>query len=345
LKLSNPAFRVLWGLREAEAEPGRHINEIATGLEKVYPGDDGWRFFASIITSLEEERRTHEGRVELLTGLILDYAVVPLPNAQTMLTFVNVTDTANVERALTEKNEALQKADALKNDFVKHVSYELRTPLTNIIGFADLLKTPATGKLNERQDEYVDHIATSSAVLLMIVNDILDLATVDAGIMKLELSEVDIADTMEEAATQMGDRLKEADVGLVIEAPDDLGGFVADRQRLRQILTKLLSNAVNHAPEGSEISLAGRREDHHIVFAVSDKGPGIPADMLKTIFSRFETLGPGGRRRGAGLGLSIVESFVSLHNGTVEVESVEGEGTTVICRLPAHTAIRREAAE
>lgn len=345
LKLSNPAFRALWGVSEAQAAVGTHIREIAKLCRSSYEESDGWPRFAGIITSLDEERLTHEGRISLKTGLVLDYALVPLPNAQTMLTFVNVTDAASVEQALTEKNDALRKADALKNDFVKHVSYELRTPLTNIIGFADLLKTPGTGALNDRQSDYVDHIATSSSVLLTIVNDILDLATVDAGIMKLDLCEVDAEDVLHDAVRLVGDRLKEGDLAIEVSPDGDLGTIVADPQRLRQILSKLLSNAANHAPEGSTITLSCRREETHVVFSVTDRGAGIPQHMLKSIFSRFETSGTSGRRRGAGLGLSIVESFVSLHEGTVEVESAEGQGTTIICRLPATRKLKTEAAE
>ncbi len=122
---------------------------------------------------------------------MLRYAVIHLPNGQVMMTFVDVTDSVNVERALKEKNEALQKADQLKNDFVQHVSYELRSPLTNIIGFTELLSLPSTGPLEPRQREYVEHIGSSSSVLLTIVNDILDLATVDAGIMELDIAEVE----------------------------------------------------------------------------------------------------------------------------------------------------------
>src|SRR5690606_2612098 len=118
----------------------------------------------------------------------------PLPNAQTMFTFVDMTATAGAERALMEKNEALQKADEIKNDFVQHVSYELRSPLTNIIGFTDLLRTPGVGPLSERQSEYIEHISTSSSLLLTIVNDILDLATVDAGIMHLHYAELSLDD-------------------------------------------------------------------------------------------------------------------------------------------------------
>ena len=121
---------------------------------------------------------------------MLRYAVIQLPNGQVMMTFVDVTDSVNVERALKDKNEALQKSDQLKNDFVQHVSYELRSPLTNIIGFTELLSLPATGPLSPKQREYVEHVGSSSSVLLTIVNDILDLATVDAGIMQLDISEV-----------------------------------------------------------------------------------------------------------------------------------------------------------
>ncbi|MEM9107302.1 MAG: PAS-domain containing protein, partial [Pseudomonadota bacterium] len=142
LRLSNPAFRALWAIPEKDAQAGVHINEISDICKPSYDGKDGWAHFSSVITGYDEERQTHEGRLELYSGLVLDYAIVPLPNAQMMLTFVNVTDSAKVERALTDKNEALRKADALKNDFVQHVSYELRSPLTNIIGFTDLLKTP-----------------------------------------------------------------------------------------------------------------------------------------------------------------------------------------------------------
>lgn len=332
LRLSNPAFRAIWGITEQQAQPGTHIRDIELACAPSYDGADGWKRFGQLITSFDDERPSDRGVLELSTGLVLDFAVTPLSNAQTMLTFVNITDSVRVERALTEKNEALRKADALKNDFVQHVSYELRSPLTNIIGFADLLKTPSMGTLSERQAEYVDHIATSSAVLLTIVNDILDLATVDAGIMQLDLSEISLAGLLDEVAAVFADRLQESHVTLDIVASDALGTIVADHQRLKQILIKLLANAANFAADGTKIELKCWREGEDLAFTVSDNGPGIPQDVLRTVFSRFESHG---RRGGAGLGLSIVESFVSLHHGTVTIDSREGEGTRVTCRIPA----------
>src|SRR5690606_8234064 len=258
--------------------------------------------------------------------------------------FVDMTASARAERALLEKNEALQKADEIKNDFVQHVSYELRSPLTNIIGFTDLLKTPGIGPLNTRQAEYIEHISTSSSLLLTIVNDILDLATVDAGIMRLDHAEVGLDELLDDVAMQIADRLHENEVTLEITAPKGLGAIVADQQRLKQILLKLLTNAINFAPEGSAITLTCRRDPADVFFSVSDNGPGIPQEMLDSVFDRFSSNPQGGRKSGAGLGLSIVESFVNLHRGEVSIDSSPGGGTTVTCRIPAGTTIHSIAA-
>jgi signal transduction histidine kinase len=256
-----------------------------------------------------------------------------------------MTDSVRAERALTEKNEALRKADELKNDFVQHVSYELRSPLTNIIGFTDLLRTPGVGPLNERQAEYIDHISTSSSVLLTLVNDILDLATVDAGIMRLNYADIDLNDLLDDVSMQIADRLHESGVALEITAPAYLGSIIADPQRLKQILLKLLSNAANFSPEGTSISLECHREGTDFVFSVSDRGPGISPDMIATVFDRFATGAKSGKRGGAGLGLSIVDSFVSLHHGDVTIDSEPGKGTTVVCRIPSVDVPHSAAAE
>ena len=345
IQLCNPAFRTLWNITEVQATPGTHIQAIESACLESYDKPDGWKSFAQLITSFDDERPSRQGTLELYSGLVLDYAVIPLPNAQTMLTFVNMTDNVRAERALKEKNEALRKADELKNEFVQHVSYELRSPLTNIIGFTDLLKTPTIGELNDRQAEYLDHISTSSSVLLTIVNDILDLATVDAGIMQLNLEPIDLDDLLDDVSMQMTDRLQEGNVTLEIAAPTQLGQLVADQQRLKQILIKILTNAVNFAPDGSSVDLKCWREDSDFVFSVTDSGCGMSKDMLDSVFNRFSASGKGGKRSGAGLGLSIVESFVSLHGGKVSIDSSPGKGTTVVCQIPSASLSSAVAAE
>lgn len=343
LRLSNPSFAELWSLPAAMVVEGTHISAIARLCNTR--GGSVWDDFVSSVTGFLDTRDGRTGQVELDDGIILSFATVPLPKGQTMLTFIDVTDTVRVERALKEKNEALELADRIKNDFVQHVSYELRSPLTNIIGFTELLQTPAFGSLNERQIEYLDHISTSSSVLLTIVNDILDLATVDAGIMELEIGEVSVSEVVSAAALRANERLHDHDIGLDIDIADDVNVFKADSNRVRQVLFNLLSNAADYAPEGSMVRLQVVRDGDDLVFAVHDDGPGMPDEVLEMVFKRFQSYPNGGRRRGAGLGLSIVKSFVELHGGKVDIKTDAGRGTTVICRFPSEARSFRAAAE
>jgi len=344
LRLSNPAFASLWGLDAALVVPDTHISTIRA-LCKDIAVDSPWGDFIAAATGFDDERRDRHGQVELRNGSVLRYAVIHLPNGQVMMTFVDVTDSVNVERALKDKNEALQRADQLKNDFVQHVSYELRSPLTNIIGFTELLAMPGMGELDRRQREYVEHIGSSSAVLLTIVNDILDLATVDAGIMELDIGEVPVRRIVEAAAELVADRLREHRIALELDTAAAPATFHADEHRVRQVLFNLLANAVNYAPEDSTVSLAARAYEGGVEFSVHDDGPGMPVERLETVFRRFEPKAEGGRRRGAGLGLSIVKSFVELHGGTVAIDSGRGHGTTVTCRFPLAPTGMRAAAE
>jgi len=346
LRLSNPAFALLWGLAGDLTRPDAHISQIrAACAERTMDGQRPWDDFVAAVTGFDDERQNFEGQIELVSGTVLRHAVIHLPNGQVMMTFVDVTDSVNVERALKDKNEALQRADQLKNDFVQNVSYELRSPLTNIMGFTELLNLPGTGPLNQRQSEYIDHIGSSSAVLLAIVNDILDLATVDAGIMQLDIAEVAIAPVIDDAARMVAERLSDHGITLSVDISTAPETFFADPSRVRQILFNLLSNAGNYAPDDSVVTLSVSRHEDAVVFAVHDAGPGMPPDVLQSIFRRFEPHMNGGRRRGAGLGLSIVKSFMELHGGTVEVETESGRGTTVTCRFPAAPLGMRAAAE
>ncbi len=344
IRLSNPAFAALWSLPRELAKEGVHISAIRAACKDMAPNKE-WDVFVGSATGFDDARDGRSGHIELNSGSVLAFTQVPLPKGQTMLTFVDITDTVNVERALKDKNDALQRADNLKNDFIQHVSYELRSPLTNIIGFTELLQLPSTGALSERQGDYLDHIATSSSVLLTTVNDILDLATVDAGIMELDIGEVDLASLFADVAQLTRDRFTEGYIKLKVTTSLEATAFKADVQRLRQIIGNLLSNAANHAPEGSIVTLSAKRDVSDILITVHDDGPGIPKDVLASVFERFVAHANGGRRGGTGLGLSIVKGLVELHHGSVAITSKLGEGTSVVCRFPSDPTHFQVAAE
>lgn len=345
LRLWNPAFESMWDLTDDRLGDSPHITRIVD-REMLEPDEaTTWQQLVTAVTSLADNREPVAGRMERDSGEAIDYATVPLPDGGTLVTFVNVTDSVNVERALLDKNEALEQADQLKNAFIQHVSYELRSPLTNIIGFAQLLSDPKFGPLTAKQGEYVDYILSSSSALLAIINDILDLATIDAGIMELDVSSVDVAKTVQAAVEGLKDRLSDSGIALQLTVADDVGVIQADERRLRQVLFNLISNALRFSDVGGAIDVGCLRTGDAIEFHVRDHGCGIPEDMLDQVFARFVGRDSGSRRRGAGLGLSIVKSFVELHGGSVSIESEEGVGTYVVCRFPCAPDALEHAAE
>ena len=343
IRLANSAFARMWGLSPQTLAERPHIETITALSRPLHGNHPTWQALRAVITALDD-RVAIEDRLERRDGGVVDCTTVPLPDSATLVTFHDVTDSVNVERALRERNEALEDADKIKIDFVHHVSYELRSPLTNIIGFVHLLADPATGPLAEKQREYLDYITVSTDTLLALINNILDLATIDAGRMQLNLGPVDIRETMAAAAEGVQDRLVSAGLTLDIQAAGNIGSFIADERRLRQILFNLLANAVSFSPPGGTVTFVAERRPDALAFSVTDRGPGIPPDVLEKVFDWFETHSLGSHHRGTGIGLSLVRSFVELHGGTVEIASVVGEGTTVTCTFPLGEAARLTAA-
>lgn len=334
LRLSNPAFGQLWQLDAAMVAATPHIGEVIAVCQRLHDDAETWARLKGAVTGLAENRARTEGRMIRRNGSILDYASVPLPDGATMVTFLDITDTVNVEQALREKNEALVEADKVKTDFVGSVSYEMRSPLNTIIGFTHLLTDPKMGELTPKQREYAGYITSSSEQLAGLVDGILDLATIDAGMMKLDIAPVDLAKAANAVAGALDKRLKEAETRLAIDIAADVGALPADAARLEQVLYNLTSNAIRYSKPGGTITLSARRDGGDVVVTVEDQGAGIPADQINQVFDRFFARRQGARRGGAGLGLALVKSFVELHGGRVQIDSEEGRGTAVTCRFP-----------
>jgi signal transduction histidine kinase len=343
-QLFNPAFAKMWKLSPDALREEPHIDTVAAWCRPLFDEARAWRTIREAITGIEN-RNDVPLKLERKDGTVLDCMSRPLPDGATMLTFQDITDTENVERALRESNEALRAADQMKIDFVHHVSYELRAPLTTIIGFAHFLSDPSTGPLTPKQAEYLDYVTKSTNALLALTNNILDLATIDAGAMKLELGPVDIGKAIAAAAEGIQDRLATDRIRLKVDIAPNIGSFVGDERRVVQVLYNLLANAVGFSPQEATVIVAAHRTERCVVFTVTDSGPGIPPDVKDKVFDWFESHSQGSRHRGAGLGLSLVRSFVELHGGKVRVDSTVGRGTTVTCDFPVDQAAHRNAAE
>jgi signal transduction histidine kinase len=345
LRLSNPAYGRVWRLSAEELAGEPHIGELVDRHHDFFTTAADWPVVRDGMLALFSERVPRHGRIERSDGSILDYASVPLPDGAVLTTWLDVTDSARVERALRERNDALAAADRLKSEFIANVSAEVRTPLTTILGFAEMLSHEYFGKLNSRQHEYARGIHEAGDYLLQVISDILDLATIEAGQMRLNLNAVDVHAMLAGVLQLTRERLREKQLVLNFDCPLDIGWIVADERRVRQVLFNLLSNAVKFTPVSGQITLAAMRDGEEILFTVADTGRGIPAEEQDRVFGSFvrsnrgETNPSGaGSPSGAGLGLSLVRSFVELHGGRIELFSALGEGTTFIIHLPAGRA-------
>jgi signal transduction histidine kinase len=334
LKLFNEAFLQIWKIARGQLADSPHIDKTIGLTSALHNDPETWRRISRATTAFQDEREPFEGRMVRADQSVIDYALMPLPDGATLLTFADVTDAKRAERALVERNEALVAADRLKTQFVGHISYELRTPLTNIIGFTELIASPFMGDLNDKQREYIADIMSSSKTLLSIIDDILDLATIDAGSVDLKLAPVGVRGVIDSAILGIRERAIRAKLTIDIAVADDVTEVMADEARMRQVLYNLLSNAVGFSTSGATVHLTCWREAGEIVFTVEDKGLGIPKDQIGRVFQRFESRSQGGKHRGAGLGLSIVKSLVELHGGTIAIDSEENHGTCVTVRLP-----------
>ncbi len=343
LRLFNAAFERIWKLSARMLTDGPHIDQIVSHARVLHDNPEGWSSIAHVVTEISDQRQPIEGKMVRADQSVIDFAALPLPDGGTLVTFEDVTVSRRYERALLERNDALVAADRLKSQFISHVSYELRTPLTNIIGFSELLESPRTGALNAKQREYLNDVSASSRSLLNIIDDILDLANIDAGALELKVAPVQVRPVIEAAAIAIRDRVSRARIKLDIQVAPDVDAFIADEGRVRQILYNLLSNAIGFSSQGGEIRLVCRRNGGMIDFTVTDQGLGIPRDQQRAILERFVSRTQGSKHRGAGLGLPIVKSLVELHGGQLILDSEPGQGTSVSVRLPEH-GMRKAAA-
>ena len=276
----------------------------------------------------------------------------------------DVTDRKRFERTLEEKNLELEHASRMKSEFLATMSHELRTPLNAIIGFSEALKDGLIGPTSDTQQEYITDIFSSGQHLLSLINDILDLSKVEAGMMALELEAVDVKQLLTSSLTIVREKAAEQRISLELELGEDFGSLELDMRKTKQIVYNLLSNAVKFGADGSSVSLSARRVPRSMVgtipggrpvqsfplahslyedfieISVSDRGIGISTENMAKLFQAFSQIDSSLARKfeGTGLGLAMVKLLAELHGGTVAVASAEGSGACFAAWLPLRVA-------
>lgn len=336
LQLSNPALKDLWQLDDELLEGKPHLSMLAIDipLDEARPGYQDEEDIRARLPAWVSDRKHRSGRWYRKDGLVIDYALVPLPDGGVMLTQSDVTDSFKVEQALRERSNALEAADRLKSEFITNMSYELRTPLNSIIGFAEMLDQKIFGELNAHQADYVKNILSASDDLKVLIADVLDLAVLDAGEAQLELEDADVKSELADAATLAADIARKVDITLNMDECDDVGSIMADRRRLKQIFYNMVSSMLNFARYGGTLSVKLEGGDGDVKVTIFNPDSGLTVRERDRLVATVAMGASPGGRRATGLDLALVRSIVGLHKGSIALDAYGVEGLALSCTLP-----------
>jgi len=336
LYLWNQRFLEDWEFDEDWLTTHPRVDELVPAMARKLVNPTAAAQIREMVRQTTNERQSASGRILMTDGRHFQFAAVPLPDGNALFTMVDVTDSSRIEAALRERAAALEEADRVKTDFVANMSYELRTPLTSIGGFAELLGGGYAGDLTAKAKDYVAAIVESVERLSKLINDVLDLTTGDARGDPLEKERVDIAGLCRAAVDTAKHRAAEKGQKLEVEIAPSAGHVFGDSKRLRESLEHLLQNAMAYTDRKGRITLAAEGDKKQAVIRVSDNGQGIAEEDLPNVFNRFHRVDESGFRGEAalGLGLPLTRQFIEAHGGTVELESKKGKGTNVTLTIP-----------
>ena len=335
LYLWNRRFSEVWDLDESWLAEHPRVDELVPAMAKRLVNPTAAAQVRELVRSTTSGRQSGTGRVSMTDGRHFDFAAVPLPDGNALFTMIDVTDSSRIEAALRERATALEEADRVKTDFVANMSYELRTPLTSIGGFGEMLAAGYAGKLAPAASDYVSAILESVDRLSRLINDVLDLTQGDTKGVVLERERVDMSGMLRSVADALRGRAEEKGQKLELAIDPSTGSVIGDARRLRESVEHILRNAVAYTDEGGQIALTASGTDEEVKVKVTDNGPGIEKEGQARVFERFHRSGATGRGDAAlGLGLPLTRQFVEAHGGKVELESAPGEGTSVTMTIP-----------
>ncbi|HVL30544.1 MAG TPA: ATP-binding protein, partial [Sphingomicrobium sp.] len=335
LYLWNKRFSEVWELDEQWLSEHPRVDELVPAMSRRLVNPTAAAQVREMVRSTTSGRRSGTGRVSMTDGRHFEYAAVPLPDGNALFTMIDVTDSSRIESALRERATALEEADRVKTDFVANMSYELRTPLTSIGGFAEMLAAGYAGKLAPAAADYVSAILESVERLAKLIDDVLDLTQGDRRGVVLEKERIDMAGLVKAATESLAGKAAEKKQKLDLSVDPSTGVVVGDSRRLRESIEHVLRNSVSYTPDRGKIRVSAKGDEEAVTIVIGDNGPGISPDEQGQVFNRFHRVG--GTMRGDaafGLGLPLTRQFVEAHGGKVELESALGKGTIVTLTIP-----------
>jgi len=329
LRLHNEAFERFWNISPQALQEAGDFDRVAELCTPLLHDRQFWRDLKARVGDPDPRGRAPvAGEVRTSDRRAVAFQTRPLPDGATLVAFSDITATRTLEQAVAERSAALAETERLKRDFVGNVSYELRTPLTNIIGYSELLDQ--TDGLHDRARSHIASVRAAATQLARSIDDVLDMAQIDAHEMGLNLDDVEVERLMASAVARAARAAEAGGVTLQTVADPGAGVIRADEHRLGQVLDHLLANAVRSTPRGGLVKIGARRTQGEVQLSVRDTGRGIPFHVQAHIFDRFI----GRDRGGPGLGLALVKALVELHGGWVALESEPGHGAVFTCHLP-----------
>ena len=332
LHLWNQRFRRLWGIDEATLAAHPRVDVLMGGLADRLVKPNQISIVQEVIRAATLERQQRGGEIGFADGRYFDFASIPLPDGNALLIMLDITPSRKMEGALRERNEALEAADKVKTAFLSRMSYELRTPLTSIGGFGEMLQAGYAGKLSEQQQGYVNAIMDSVGVLGRQIDNVLDLAQGEAGSLVVERAPVDVRQLLDRALADAQALAVAEKVELVGNISPDLGRIDGDAPRLSRLVAGLLDNAVRYTAPARKadgrVLLHATGDARAVEIIVSDNGPGMPEAVAAV------TRGQQAGTASGGIGLALARQLVAAHGGTMEVVSEPGQGTLVRISLP-----------
>ena len=335
LNIWNHQFARNWSLDEKELGKHPRVDALMQRMAGQLKQSAKISEVREKIRSATSERTQQSGRLTFADGRRFEYAAIPLPDGNALFTMLDISDSHRIEQALRERNEALVEADSIKASFLSNMSYEFRTPLTSIGGFAELLDGGVAGPLTDQGREYTRAILQSVKRLGTQIDNVLDLSQSEAGALPIAKEKINLNKLIEDVAVQFADSASAKKIEVELQLEEKLGSAMADRKRLSQAVAQIFDNALRYTDNGGRVLVNGTGDIRQAVIHISDDGPGMTAGKQSKAFDSFaRSQNQKSEHKSGGLGLPLARQLILAHGGDLTLTSEPGQGTLVTIHLP-----------